>query len=66
MEHFSFKGGCGICERTCIKALKEEWVWAIDKWLQLIINKILFKTVMLHKVIFNLKQYCMCCYIRDP
>ena len=28
------------------EAFKEELAWAIDKWLQLIINKMLFKTVI--------------------
>ena len=27
MEHFFCKGGCGICESSC---LKEELAWAID------------------------------------
>ena len=30
MEHFSYKGGCGILEHTCIKELD----WDIDKQLQ--------------------------------
>ena len=29
-----------------LRHLKEELAWAIDKWLQLIINKMLFKTVI--------------------
>ena len=37
------KPGCGICERTRFKFLKEELGWAIDKWSPLIINKMLFK-----------------------
>ena len=28
------------------RRLKEELAWAIDKWLRLIINKMLFKTVI--------------------
>ena len=32
-----------ICISRC---LKEELAWAIDKWLQLIINTMLFKTVI--------------------
>ena len=32
---------------VCIlRHLKEELAWVIDKWLQIISNKILFKTVM--------------------
>ena len=47
MEHFSYKGGCGICERTHIEVFKkEELAWAIDKQLRLINNKMLFKTVV--------------------
>ena len=33
MEHFSYKGGCGIRERMRIDTFKEELAWAIDKWL---------------------------------
>ena len=49
--------------------LKEELDWAIDKRLRLIINKMLFKTVsyttknLKNKVVFNLKRYCMRCYV---
>ena len=50
MEHFSYKGGCGVHERMFIKTFKEELVWAIDKWLQLIINAMLFKTVTSVKI----------------
>ena len=46
MECFSYKGGCGVCERMCIKALKEEMAWAIDKWLRVISNTALFKIVI--------------------
>ena len=42
MEHFSFKGGCGICGCTRIKAFKEELAWATDKWLQVSSNIMLF------------------------
>ena len=47
MVHFSYIGGCDVCEGTCIEVLKE-LAWAIDKWLQviIIINKMLFKTVV--------------------
>ena len=34
MEYISYKGGCGKCEHKCIKVLKEELVWTIDKSLQ--------------------------------
>ena len=44
---FSYKGGCGI--RECmhvVRNLKEELAWAIDKWLWVISNTVLFKTVI--------------------
>ena len=34
MECFSYKGGCGVFERTCIEAFKKELAWAIDKQLR--------------------------------
>ena len=40
MEHFSCKGGCGICGHTDIKTFKEELAWATDKWLWVISNLI--------------------------
>ena len=47
MEHFSYKGGCGIHGRSRIKAFKEELAWAIDKcedkWLQVVSNAMLLK-----------------------
>ena len=49
--------------------LKEELSWAIDKRLRLIIIEMLFKTVirttknLKNKAVFNLKQYCMRCYV---
>ena len=46
MELFSFKGGCGVRERTLNERLKEELAWATDKRLQLSINTVLFKTVI--------------------
>ena len=55
---------------VCIlRCLEEELSWAIDKWLWLIINTMLFKIVIAttknlkNKAIFNLKQYCMCSYV---
>ena len=51
------------------RQLKEELSWGIDKWLWLIINIMLCKTVIYttknlkNKAIFNLKQYCVCCYV---
>ena len=42
MEHFSYKGGCGIC---VLRRLKAEWVLATDKLLQDISHIMLFKTV---------------------
>ena len=46
MEHLSYKGGCGICEHTCIQTLKEELACAIDKWHKVISNKILVETTI--------------------
>ena len=46
MECFSYKGGYVVCEHMCIEAFKRELAWAIDKWLQVISNKMLFKTVV--------------------
>ena len=43
MEHFSYKGGCGICECMHIKAFKEELAWTID---QSISNIVLLQTVI--------------------
>ena len=68
-EHFSYKGGCGICEHMHINALKEELAWAIDKWLQIISYIMLFKVVIVttrkikNKDILNLKECCMSCYV---
>ena len=45
MEHFNYKSGCGV-RRLNIRVsrhLKEELSWAIDKWLRVINNKMLFK-----------------------
>ena len=47
MKYFSYEGGCGILECTCIEALKEELGWTIDEWLQVISHKMLFKMVIL-------------------
>ena len=46
MEHFSYNGGCGISECMLTETFKEELAWAIDNQLWLIINKMLFKTVI--------------------
>ena len=47
MERLSYKGGCSIRERTCIKTFKRRagLGYTVDKRLWLIINTILFKTV---------------------
>ena len=45
MEHFSYKGTCGIHWRMHIK-IKEQLAWAADKRLQITSN-MLFKTVIL-------------------
>ena len=43
MEHFSYKGGCGIHEHICVsRRLKEELAWVIDKRLRVISNAMLF------------------------
>ena len=50
---------------------KEELTWVIyvDKWLRVISNKMLFKTVvrttkkLKNRAVLNLKQYCMHCYV---
>ena len=46
MVRFSYKGGCGLLECMLNEALKAELVWAIDIWLQVIINTMSFLTVM--------------------
>ena len=62
MERFSYKGGCGICKHRVSKSLKEELAWAIDKRLQVVSYKMLFKTVryttkkLNKKAVLNLKQ----------
>ncbi len=43
MEHFSYKGGCGI---HVLMHLEEKLAWATDKKLWVISNIMLFKTVM--------------------
>ena len=66
-EHFSYKGGCGVCERMRInwKRLKEELAWAIDERLHVISNKMLFKHSYTTKKLKNkvLKQYYMHYYV---
>ena len=46
MEYFSYKGGCGVCKRMRIEAFKKELAWAIDKWLWLMTDTVLLKTVI--------------------
>ena len=46
MEHFSIKVGVAYMNVCVSKQLKEELAWAIDKWLRVISNKMLFKTVV--------------------
>ena len=64
MDCFNFKGGCGINARIS-RHLKEELTWAIDKWLWLIINTMLFKRVihttkkLKNEAVLNLKQCFM-------
>ena len=45
MEHY-YKSGCGVHERMRIETFKRRAGWIIDKRLQLIINKMLLKTVI--------------------
>ena len=45
MVYFIYKGGHGICKCIHIEAFKRV-AWAIDKWLQVISNTVLFKTVI--------------------
>ena len=46
MEHFSYKGGCDVCECKRIEPFKKELAWAIDKRLWVISNKMLFNIVI--------------------
>ena len=47
MERFVYKGGRGIRERTRIETFNTRaGLDYIDKWLRLIINAVLFKTVI--------------------
>ena len=51
---------------VCVsRHLKGELAWATDKWLWVISNKMLFKTVipLRNWAVLNLKQYCMHCYV---
>ena len=43
MEHFSYKGGCGVCERMRIEVFKRKAGGAID---ELVSNKMIFKIVI--------------------
>ena len=45
-ECFCYKGGSGMQGVHVSRLLKEELAWATDKWLQLISNMMLFKTVV--------------------
>ena len=45
MERFSIKVGVAYVIVCMLKWLKEELARAIDKWLRVISNKMLFKTV---------------------
>ena len=53
---FTCKGGCDAC--MCIRHLKEELTWAIDKWFQFICNAA--NTSFINEEIKHkaLKQYC--------
>ena len=43
MEHFCYSGGCDV---THVKVYKEELAWDTNKWLEVIVNVMLFKTVL--------------------
>ena len=43
MEHFCYRGRCGISES---KSSKEELAWVTDKWFQFLSNVMLLKTVI--------------------
>ena len=46
MERLSYKVGVAYVNARVSRRLKEELGWAIDKQLRLIINEMLFKTVI--------------------
>ena len=46
MERLSYKCGCGIHKHMHIEMFKRRAGFAIGKWLWLIINMMLFKTVI--------------------
>ena len=46
MKHFSYEGGCYMHGYTRIKVFQKELAWDTDKWLQVINNIMLFKTVI--------------------
>ena len=45
MVHFSYKGVVYI-NVLVLRHIKEELAWAIDEWLRVINNTVLFKTVI--------------------
>ena len=58
--------GVAYVNERMLRRLKEELSWAIDKPLWLIINTMLVICTtknLKNKAIFNLKQYCMHCYV---
>ena len=42
MEHVSYKGGCGM---HVSRHLKEELIWAIERWFSFISNVMLLVTI---------------------
>ena len=68
MKRFSYKGGCGIREHTCIEASKRRPGLGCKR-LRVISNKMLFKIrsyttkKLKNKAVLILKQYCMHCYV---
>ena len=51
VEHFCYKGACGIHDHTCIKMFNgRAELGYINKWLRLTISTMLFKTVILLRI----------------
>ena len=50
MVSFSYKGGYAHVNVHVSRRLKEELAWAIDKWLWVISNLVLFKTAIPLKI----------------
>ena len=49
MVHFSYKGGCGVCECMHIKAFKRRaGLGYIDKWHRVISNSVIYSETILY------------------